>query len=155
MSSPKSEAQDEVLLRPTRTRLQVRFSDTDQLGHINNQSYAGYAEIGRSDFFDRIAGDEKPWFVLSRLEMVFHREGHFGDELSVITRVSHFGRSTLTASQDVVRGADDELVCSMTAVMVCIDTASRKPRRIPRNWVLAPQDGALWRREIVDLSHEE
>ena len=42
------------------TPIQVRFSDTDQLGHINNVSYFSYFEYGR----DRLSGsagfDQEP-----------------------------------------------------------------------------------------------
>lgn len=152
--STDSEPSPLVLLRPTCTELQVRFSDTDQLGHINNQAYAGYAEIGRSDFFARIEEENKPWFVLSRLEMLFHHEAFFGDRLCIITRISQLGRASLTVTQRVVRD-EEEVVCSITAVMVCIDTESRRPRRIPAHWRLAEQEGPLLCREIIDRNYGE
>ena len=34
-----------------RTDIQVRFGDTDALGHVNNASFAAYAELARLDFF--------------------------------------------------------------------------------------------------------
>ena len=30
-----------------RTDIQMRFGDTDALGHVNNASYASYAEVAR------------------------------------------------------------------------------------------------------------
>ena len=37
----------------TTTIVQVRFSDTDALGHISSGSYIQYMEVGRIDFFMR------------------------------------------------------------------------------------------------------
>ena len=36
-----------------RTDIQLRWSDTDALGHLNNTSYASFAELGRLDFLKR------------------------------------------------------------------------------------------------------
>ena len=36
------------------TELQMRFSDTDALGHVNNIAFASYAETGRVDFLKRL-----------------------------------------------------------------------------------------------------
>ena len=38
------------------TPVTVRYSDQDELAHINNCSYAAYVEAGRVDFFRRSFG---------------------------------------------------------------------------------------------------
>lgn len=127
-----------VLLRPTRTQVQIRFADTDMLGHINNLSYLAFAEMARSHFFAQIEGDV-PWFLLARAEVDFRKEGFLGDALSVHTSVEALGRTSMTLRQDILRDAE-ELVVSTKAILVCIDRASRQKMPIPAHWMIPETD---------------
>lgn len=40
---------------PHPTDIQVRFSDTDAQGHLNNTAYAVYAELARADLLGACA----------------------------------------------------------------------------------------------------
>lgn len=126
-----------LILLPTRTQIQVRFSDTDMLGHVNNQSYAAYAEVGRAHFFTSL-GEDAPWFVLARLEVDFLREGRLEDELYVLSTVESLGQTSMTLVQNIVRG--DEIIASTRSVLVCIDRASRRKIAIPAHWRIPEDD---------------
>lgn len=126
---------ERVKLRPTRTDLQVRFADTDMLGHINNTSYAAFAEVGRSDFFTNIPG-EIPWFVLARMEMDFRSEAFLSDVLHVRTYAERLGTTSMTLRQEIWRG-DDTRIAEMVCVLVCIDRETRAKGAIPAAWALA------------------
>lgn len=139
-----------VILRPTRTQMQVRFADTDMLGHINNLSYSAYAEVGRTHFFQRI-GPDVPWFVLARMELDYRKEGYLSDELSVLTSVERMGSTSLTLRQDIVRGEEDELIVASRAVLVCIDRESRAKMQLPSHWQL-PADDVPPQRLFFDTS---
>lgn len=121
-----------LVLHPTRTQLQVRFSDTDMLGHINNLSYAAYAEIGRAHFFTSL-GENAPWFLMAKMELEFQKEGYMHDDLYVVTSVEKLGKTSMTLRQDIVRN-DNETIVSTRAVLVCIDRASRSKMTIPEHW---------------------
>ncbi|MBC7170885.1 MAG: hypothetical protein H5U40_00570, partial [Polyangiaceae bacterium] len=48
-----SKAESSALVLPiVETIPQVRFSDTDMMGHISSMSYAAWAEVGRAEFFE-------------------------------------------------------------------------------------------------------
>lgn len=126
-----------LVLLPTRTQIQVRFSDTDMLGHVNNLSYAAYAEVGRAHFFTSL-GEDAPWFLLARIEIDFRREGQLGDELYVRSYVESLGETSMTLGQDIVR--EDEVIASTRSVLVCIDRASRTKMAIPTHWRLPEDD---------------
>lgn len=121
-----------LVLLPTRTQLQIRFSDTDMLGHINNLSYAAYAEIGRAHFFTSL-GEDAPWFLMAKMELEFQKEGYMHDELYVTTTVEHLGKTSMTLRQNIVR-EDNEVIVSTRAILVCIDRASRQKMTIPTHW---------------------
>lgn len=127
-----------LVLYPTRTQLQVRFSDTDMLGHINNLSYGAYAEIGRAHFFTSL-GEDAPWFLMAKMELEFRKEAYLHDELHIVSSVESLGTTSMTLRQDVMR--NDEIVVSTRAVLVCIDRKSRQKMNIPAHWQL-PNDPA-------------
>lgn len=120
-----------LLLRPTRTQLQVRFSDTDMLGHINNLSYGAFAEIGRAHFFTSL-GEDAPWFLMAKMELTFRKEAYLHDELHIVSFVESLGQTSMTLGQNIMRGED--IIVSTRSVLVCIDRASRKKIDIPSHW---------------------
>src|SRR5512139_323042 len=93
-----------VVLPVVTTIPQVRFSDTDALGHISSMSYAAWGEVGRGDFFAAIGESDTPWFVLVHLELDFHSEGHFGDPFTMVTRATRLGTKSLTLEQVISIG---------------------------------------------------
>ena len=119
--------------QPFRTDIQVRFNDTDMLGHLNNTSYALYAEQGRVAFMDefRAAGalPEGVFVILARLELDFLRQVRYGDHVHVLTRVARVGRTSVTLAQEIY--GEDQLAARAVSVVVVFDYSVQKPVPIP------------------------
>ncbi len=126
-----------VLVLPVvETIPQVRFSDTDMMGHISSMSYAAWAEVGRADFFAHVHEEGIPWFVLVHIELDFHREGRFGDPFVMKTRCSALGEKSMTLAQRIeVRG---EPVCTLSVVMAAFDVKTRRAIAVPTHWRPSP-----------------
>lgn len=107
-----------------RTEIQVRFNDTDALGHLNNTSYALYAEQGRVDFLDRFRS-EGIYLILAHLSLDFLKQVRFRDAVHVITRVAKVGRTSLTLDQEVY--SNDDLAVRVRSVVVMFDYAAQQP----------------------------
>jgi acyl-CoA thioester hydrolase len=133
-----SEQASRALVLPVvETVPQVRFSDTDMMGHVSSMSYAAWAEVGRADFFAAVRDDDIPWFVLVRLELDFHREGRFGDAFLISTRCTAIGEKSMRLEQSItVEGAP---VCTLQVVMAGFDVKTRKAIPIPAHW--RPSEG--------------
>lgn len=114
--------------------IQVRFSDTDAMGHISSGSYAAFAEVGRASFFKAVPEpvSEIPWFVLVHLGLDFVSEARFGQTFTLATRAVKLGEKTMTFEQ-VVR-ADGEVACKLEVVMVAFDARTRKAIAVPSHW---------------------
>lgn len=123
-----------IVLESVEDVIQVRFSDTDAMGHISSGSYAAFAEVGRESFFKRIPGAraEIPWFVLAHLGMDYPSEGRFGQRVTLTTRVVKLGEKSMTLEQLVY--ADGTLCCRLKVVMVGFDPATRTSAPIPTHW---------------------
>lgn len=117
-----------------RTDIQVRFNDTDMLGHLNNTSYALYAEQGRVAFMDAFrqggAFPENVFVILARIELDFLRQVRYGDRVHVLTRVAKLGRTSVTLAQDVY--GDDVPAARAVSVVVVFDYGLQKPVLIPQ-----------------------
>ncbi len=108
--------------------IQVRFGDTDALGHINNATYATYAELGRVEFV-RALGLPPGGFILARLALDYRKQVRLGERVRVETWVEKVGNSSITMRQEVL--ADDELAVEVEAVAVWFDYETNVPVRVP------------------------
>ena len=90
------------------TPIQVRFGDTDRFGHINNASFATYAEIARIELITSL-GYPLGGMILAHMAIDFRRQLHVGDALVVWTRVGRIGRSSIAMTQALVRPSRPEI----------------------------------------------
>jgi len=129
-----STAKEPLTLPSVDNEIQVRFSDTDAMGHISSGSYAAFAEVGRAAFFKAIPEprEEIPWFVLVHLGLDFVSEGRFGQDFTLSTRVVKMSDKTMTFEQ-IVR-ADGEIACKLEVVLVAFDAKTRKSIAMPPHW---------------------
>ncbi len=124
-----------ILLPTVTTVPQVRFSDTDMMGHISSMSYAAWAEVGRADFFRAIPDPTTPWFVLVRLTLDFHSEGRFGESFTLTTRPLRIGKKSLTLVQEIRVG--ERRVCTLEVTMAAFDPEKRVSREVNSRWSIA------------------
>jgi acyl-CoA thioester hydrolase len=126
-----------------RLPVQVRFRDTDAMGHINNAVYLTYFESARAGYYRAVTGrsfegiDEHPVsLILARATVDFRAQAYFGETLLVACRTSWLGRSSfctayrITAAEDTVRGAG-RLIAEGETVLVTFDYAAQRPVPIP------------------------
>lgn len=111
-----------------RTPVQVRFADTDALGHLNNTAYAVYAELARLAFF-RATQTEVGSLILAHLALDFRKQVRFGDEVSVATWVEKVGTSSVTLYQEIQ--AAGATVAEARSVVVHFDYAAQRSKPLP------------------------
>ena len=129
------------------TPVNLRYGDTDALGHINNAVYVQLLESGRCELLfpaatDSIAGAGRT-FVIVNIIVNFKAEMHFPGVAQVGTAVQSFGRSSVKIFQAVYKDAQDPTCyCTSESTIVLIDQATRKA---------IPIDDAL-RKMIEDMA---
>jgi acyl-CoA thioester hydrolase len=119
-------------MRRHRYDCQVRFSDVDVYGHVNNVKYFEYYQEARLAFLtslsDERPADEPPFgVVVARLDVDYLRPILFRAETyAVESWVTDVGRSSFRLAAEIV---DDGLVLSRaTAVMVAYDVERQAAR---------------------------
>lgn len=117
----------------TTTRIQLRFSDTDAVGHISSGSYITYLELARTDFLTELSKvSEVPMNVVVNINIDYISETMYGEDVYVTTWCSKLGNKSMTLSSEIY--ANDRLVSRGQATVVGFDLASRTSVALPSSW---------------------
>ena len=104
----------------------VRWRDTDALGHVNHAVFLTYLEEGRDAFFMQAFGGE-PDYVMARMEVDFRAEvRHPQRRVTVHLAVEHLGTTSLT-TREAILTPDGEVAAEARVVTVRWDRRARKP----------------------------
>lgn len=100
------------------TDIQLRFSDTDMMGHINNVSYATFAETARLEFFNDLKINLTQ-MILANLSIDFRYQAKFDQPMVVETGILSVGNSSINLYQKMFSG--QELAAEVSSVGVYFD----------------------------------
>ena len=116
------------------TEVQVRYADTDAMGHVNNATYVTYLELARSTYYDDVIGPfrEGVETVVATLEIEYQREIELADRVTVATRATSLGESSLTFEYELY--ANDDRAAAAETVVVAVDTETGTSRPLPDEW---------------------
>lgn len=118
------------------TPVQMRFSDADSFGHINNVAQQMYFDLGKTDLFKELwrltsAAEQVPAMIVS-LNTDFYEQILYGDEVAVETSIESIGNKSLRLVQRLMSG---EKLCTLSrTVMVCYDRQSGQSIPAPDAW---------------------
>ena len=110
----------------------VRWRDTDALGHVNHAVFLTYLEEGRDAFFMQAFGGE-PDYVVARIEVDLRAEvRHPQRRVTVRLAVERLGTTSLTTRETILTPAG-EVAAEARVVTVRWDRRARKPSRSARH----------------------
>jgi acyl-CoA thioester hydrolase len=121
-------ADDERTGRVHRVDIQMRFADTDALGHVNNGSFVLYAETGRLEFL-RVLGGAVRSLILAHLAIDFRRQVVYGESMAIETWVERVGTTSVTLLQTI--RASGAIAADVRSVVVYFDYVSQRPQPWP------------------------
>ena len=114
------------------TNVTIRYSDQDELGHINNCSYVAYVEAGRVQFLGGLLSPRlHPGidFILARITVNYLQEAHYPGIIEIGSRVLKLGTKSLTTGYGLFK--DGECVANAESVNIFFEVESRKTIEIP------------------------
>jgi acyl-CoA thioester hydrolase len=104
----------------------VRWRDTDALGHVNHVVFLTYLEEARDAFYARILGSD-PIYVVVRLEVDLSAEVRYEDRrVTVQVAVERVGTTSLTTNE-TIRTSAGRVAAQARVVTVRWDAGSRQP----------------------------
>ncbi len=99
-------------------KIEVRFSDTDMMGHVNNCAYVAFFEALRFHYLSQL--DFSDYLTLARLEIDFRSPVQYGETLLGAVRATRLGKSSFDLHH-VLHGQDQRLVAEGTATLVALN----------------------------------
>lgn len=118
------------------TPIQMRFSDLDPFHHVNNVAQQMYFDVGKTDYYEHVAGEE---LLADRLRIVtvstqtsYLGQVRSGDRLTVTTTCERIGTKSLTLFQQLL--ADGEVRSESRSVLVAFDFEAQQSVAVPDRW---------------------
>lgn len=123
---------------PCRTDVQIRFSDVDVLGHVNNTVYLAFYDTGKAYFFSSILNRAIDWrhveTVIANVDCAFRHPIYFRENIEVLTRCKSIGEKSFRLEQ-VIRNRDTgEVKSACETVMVAFDPETATSLDLPTHW---------------------
>lgn len=116
------------------TEVPVRFVDLDAVGHVNNATYATYAEEARVAYCRDVldAPVETLSFVVASLEVTFEQSIDDVGTVRIETTVPRLGETSFPMHYDLFFEGDK--VATVETTQVALDFEDRSPRPLPDEW---------------------
>ena len=114
------------------TNVTTRYSDQDELGHINNCSYVAYVEAGRVQFLSGLLNrDIHPGidFILARVVINYIRESYYPGIIEVGSRILALGTKSVPTGYGLFK--DSLCVATGESVTIFFEVESRSTIEIP------------------------
>lgn len=109
--------------------VEVRFSDLDAMGHVNNATYLTYLEQGRVDYWRRLTGSADLAsfnFILARVAIDYQRPIELCERVAVNLRVSEVGHKSFVVDYALTSVDGTTLHATARSVQVMFDYTSRQ-----------------------------
>lgn len=120
-----------------RRSIEVRFADTDAMGHVNNAVYLTYCETARVTYWTDVTGEAvrlgtegAESLILAEARITYRAPAFHGETVSVETRAVRLGRSSFTLEHRLTAGVGEgpaRLVAISESILVRYDYANDAP----------------------------
>ena len=120
------------------TDVQLRFTDIDMLGHVNNNAYFQLMDLAKTRFFaDLVDGDlnwRNPGVVIVNINVSFYAQAFMGEQLGVLTGVVSISDKSFTIEQRVVNLETGVVNCVAQTIMATYSKETMKSVPIDDEW---------------------
>ena len=110
----------------------VRFSDLDVNGHLNNVAYLEFLESARVAYIRRLYPEGDPasfGILIAEMKISYRSPGHFGERIDTMLRPDALGRTSFRADFEMRVG--ERPLADGYSVQVVYDRGARRPAPIP------------------------
>ncbi|WP_165020353.1 MULTISPECIES: acyl-CoA thioesterase [unclassified Dysgonomonas] len=118
--------------------IQIRFSDIDALGHINNNIYFSYFDLGKTDYFEKIKSSLVNWtegiVVIAHISVDFFSPIYYKEIVAVDTKVIKLGEKSGVCLQQIRNIKTNEIKCRCESVFVTYNPDTQSSMAIPDIW---------------------
>lgn len=114
-------------------KIQVRFSDLDVLGHVNNSIYLSYFEIARVKYFGKMLGQNWDWtkngVILVKNTVEYLKPVLLNDVPFISIFVDKIGSKSFELSYELK--VDNQIRTIGSSILVCFNAIKNETILIP------------------------
>ncbi len=118
--------------------VRVYYEDTDAGGIVYYANYLKFLERGRTEWLRSLGFEQDTLmeqsvaFVVKRVEMHNYAPARFNEMLCIESQIVELKGASMTFKQ-LIKNEKETTLVSAEIQVVCVDLASMKPKRLPRN----------------------
>jgi acyl-CoA thioester hydrolase len=121
-----------------KTKIQMRFRDTDGMGHVNNAVFLTYLESARIAFFKEnftVVQPKDISFILAHVNIDFKLPITLNDNPEVITRVKSIGSTSWWFEHKIIDSKiTEKIFAEAKSVQVVYNYDTKKKEPIPEDF---------------------
>ena len=117
--------------------VQIRFTDIDALGHVNNAVYINYFDLGKTRYFEDVMQGNINWqdvgVVIVNINCSYFAPTLYEEPIDVMTKVTEVGSKSLRMEQRIINTS------TMQTKAVCYSILSGFSRLAMKSVEIAPE----------------
>ena len=121
-----------------RLPIQIRFSDVDVVGHVNNIIYFAFYDTGKAAFMTELLGRPLTWdkveSVVANVDCAFISPIFYGENIEVLTKCISVHDKSFKLLQMLRNSVTGEVKSVCETVMVSFDPATQKSAPLNEEW---------------------
>jgi acyl-CoA thioester hydrolase len=114
-------------------KIQIRLTDIDILGHVNNSIYLVYFEMARIHYFNHMVGPNWDWMeqgvVLVKNEVEYIQPLYLHDQPEIKLFLKHIGNKSFTLAYQLF--VKDKLCTTGSSTLVGFNSKTQQTIEIP------------------------
>jgi len=120
-----------------KTKIKVRYGETDQMGFLYYGFYAWYYEIGRVEALRDLGvvykevEEQGTLMVVGSLTSKFIKSAHYDEEIEVVTSIMALPKMGVLPFKTEMYNENGDLIHKGTVQIICIDDKTRKRKAVP------------------------
>ena len=111
-------------------KIEMRWSDIDALGHVNNAIIVTYFETARAKFIQKW-GISKMIFILASINVDYLKQVNYPNKITIGQNIKKIGKKSLTIEAGLFL-KDSTLAAISNVVLVAFDYEKQKSIPIPK-----------------------
>jgi acyl-CoA thioester hydrolase len=115
---------------------QLRFSDVDPFGHVNNAVYFSLFDMCKTKYFIDVIGRDvfqQMGIVLAHVSANFLAPIFYPDEIVIQTSVTRLGNKSFTLCQRALNIRTQDIKCECQSIMVAFDYKKNQSIEMPKD----------------------
>ena len=121
-----------------RLPIQIRFSDVDVIGHVNNIIFFAYYDTGKAAFMTGLLGRKISWnevdTVVANVDCAFIAPIFYGEKIEVLTTCVAIHDKSFRLLQMIRNSESGEVKSVCETVMVSFDPNTQKSAPLSEEW---------------------